>query len=585
MCRPGPHREGEEPEPMMHGRGKSDSAIVAVKPTNKAERSAAEPVEPRAGTKGNAGQQSTCRAQSRVSVSQALERIRQDARERKKEKFISLFHHISVELLEAAFYELKTDAAAGVDRLTWKDYEADFDDKIEDLHDRVQRGAYRALPSRRVYIPKPDGRQRPLAVVALEDKIVQRAVVALLNAIYEEDFLGFSYGFRPGRGTHDALDALCVGIHSRKVSWILDADIRSFFDTVSQEWLIRFVEHRIGDRRIIRLIRKWLKAGVLEDGIVAVSDKGTGQGAVISPLLANIYLHYALDLWAMRWRRREATGDMIIVRYADDFIIGFQHEADARRFLDEMRERLGKFALSLHPEKTRLIEFGRFAAERRKRRGIGKPETFNFLGFTFICGKTRQDKFQIKRKTRRDRMRAKLKKIKEEMWRRMHQPIPEQGKWLGRVVSGYFLRACAEASKPKGSEHVGTDDAAGERLAPETDHPPLAGPQPILSRYSNSRRTSWRCSPNLFFRQAHPLLRRCCNRRAPSPSFSRSLPIRLAAASSRACRGRAATSPVSPFWRAPWAASGWSCSRRSRRASTGSPACTIRQRRHLPNIT
>src|SRR5215813_9136120 len=325
---------------MMHGHEKSDSVIVAAKPVNKvarpaveqsaAEPTTAEPVEPRAETKGNADQQSTCRAQSRVSVSQALERIRKVARERKKERFTALFHHISIDLLEEAFYELKEDAAPGVDRLTWTDYEADLECKLEDLHDRVQRGAYRALPSRRVYIPKPDGRQRPLAVAALEDKIVQRAVVALLNAIYEEDFLGFSYGFRPGRGTHDALDALCVGIHSRKVSWILDADIRSFFDTVSQEWLIRFVEHRIGDRRIIRLIRKWLKAGVLEDGIVAVSDEGTGQGAVISPLLANIYLHYALDLWAMRWRRREATGDMIIVRYADDFIIGFQHERDAR---------------------------------------------------------------------------------------------------------------------------------------------------------------------------------------------------------------------------------------------------------------
>jgi len=433
---------------MMHGHEKSDPAIVAKKPANKAEQlsaersgvepNAAEPVERRAGTKGNAGQQSTCRAQSRVSVSQALERIRQDARERKKEKFISLFHHISVELLEAAFYELKTDAAAGVDRLTWKDYEADFDDKIEDLHDRVQRGAYRALPSRRVYIPKPDGRQRPLAVVALEDKIVQRAVVALLNAIYEEDFLGFSYGFRPGRGTHDALDALCVGITSRKVSYILDADIRSFFDEISQEWLVRFLEHRIGDRRIIRLIQKWLKVGVLEDGIVTPSEKGTGQGSVISPLLANIYLHYVIDLWANRWRRREATGDMIIVRYADDFIVGFEHEADARRFLDEMRERLGEFALSLHPEKTRLIEFGRFAAERRQRRGLDKPETFNFLGFTFICGKTRAGKFQIKRKTRRDRMRAKLKMIQEGLWRRMHQSIPSQGSWLRRVVKGYF---------------------------------------------------------------------------------------------------------------------------------------------------
>src|SRR6516165_559423 len=433
---------------MMHGAEKSDPVIVAGKPANKAEqppaeRSAGEPnaaerVERRVGTKGNAGPQSRCRTQSRASLSQELERIRQVARERKKERFTALFHHISIELLAEAFFELKKDAAPGVDRLTWQDYEADFERNIEDLHHRVHWGAYRALPSRRVYIPKPDGRQRPLAVAALEDKIVQRAVVALLNAIYEEDFPGVSYGFRPGRSTHDALDALCVGIDSRKVSFILDADIRSFFDEINQEWLIRFLEHRIGDRRIIRLIQKWLKAGVMEDGAVTVSDRGTGQGSVISPLLANIYLHYTLDLWAMRWRRREATGDMIFVRYADDFIVGFQHERDARCFLDEMRERLGKFALSLHPEKTRLIEFGRFAAERRKRRGFGKPETFNFVGFTFICGKTRAGKFQIKRKTRRDRMRAKLTMIKEEMWRRMHQPIPEQGKWLWYVVNGYF---------------------------------------------------------------------------------------------------------------------------------------------------
>jgi len=433
---------------MMYGHEKSDSVIVAAKPANKAMRHsagqpvvepvAAELVEPRTETKGNAGQQSTCRAQNRVSVPQALERIRKVARERKKERFTALFHHISVDLLKAAFFELKKDAAPGVDRLTWRDYEADLDGNLGDLHAVVQRGAYRARPSRRVYIPKPDGRQRPLAVAALEDKIVQRAVVALLTAIYEEDFLGLSYGFRPGRGAHDALDALCVGIDSRKVSFILDADIRSFFDEISQEWLIRFLEHRIGDRRIIRLIQKWLKAGILEDGVVTVRDRGTGQGAVISPLLANIYLHYALDLWATRWRRREATGDMIIVRYADDFIIGFQHEIDARRFLDEMRARLQKFALTLHPEKTRLIEFGRFAAERRKRRGLGKPETFNFLGFTFICGKTRAGRFQINRKTRRDRMLAKLGMIKEGMWKRMHQPIPAQGNWLRRIVQGYF---------------------------------------------------------------------------------------------------------------------------------------------------
>jgi group II intron reverse transcriptase/maturase len=433
---------------MMNGHEKSDSVIVAVKPANKVARPAAEqsmagpaaavPVEPRAETKGNADQQSTYRAQSRESVSQALERIRRVAKERKKEKFTSLLHHISIDLLDEAFFDLKEDAAPGIDGLTWTEYEQNLERNLEDLHARIHRGAYRALPSRRTYIPKPDGRQRPLAIAALEDKIVQRATAAVLNAIYEEDFLGFSYGFRPGRGPHDALDALCVGIERTKVNWILDADIRSFFDEISQEWLIRFVEHRIGDRRIIRLIQKWLKAGILEDGIVTVSDRGTGQGSVISPLLANIYLYYVLDLWAERWRRREATGDMIIVRYADDFIVGFQHERDVRRFLDEMRARLQEFALSLHPEKTRLIEFGRFAAKDRKARGLGKPETFNFLGFTFICGKTRTGKFQLKRKTRRDRMRAKLRMIKEEMWRRMHQPIPQFGKWLGYVVRGYF---------------------------------------------------------------------------------------------------------------------------------------------------
>ena len=423
---------------MMHARETSDPAIVAAKPTNKAERSAAEPAEPRAGTKGNANQQSTGRMQSRETVTQALARIRQAARQRKKERFTTLLHHVSIEHLETAFFELKKNAASGVDGLTWRDYEQDLDRNIEDLHARVHRGAYRPLPSRRVYIPKPDGRERPLAIAALEDKIVQRATAAVLNAIYEEDFLGFSYGFRPGRGAHDALDALVVGIESRKVNFILDADIRSFFDTVSQDWLVRFVEHRVGDRRIIRLIRKWLRAGVLEDGIVNVSAMGTGQGAVISPLLANIYLHYVIDLWAERWRRREATGDTIIVRYADDFIVGFERETDARHFLDAMRARLAEFALSLHSEKTRLIEFGRFAAENRKRRGLGKPENFNFLGFTFICGKSRRGKFQVRRKSRRDRMRAKLKEVKQELRRRMHQAIPQQGAWLKQVVTGYF---------------------------------------------------------------------------------------------------------------------------------------------------
>ena len=423
---------------MMYGREKSDPAIIAVKPTNKAGQPVAEPVERRAGTKGNAGWQSTCRAQDRVSVSQALDRVRQAARRGKKEKFTTLLHHVNIDLLRLAFFALKRDAAAGVDGVTWRDYEADLERKLDDLHDRVHRGAYRALPSRRRYIPKPDGGQRPLAVAALEDKIVQKAVLAVLNTIYEEDFLGFSYGFRPKRSQHDALDALVVGISSTRVNWILDIDIRNFFGSVSQDWLVRFVEHRIGDERIIRLIRKWLKAGVLEDGIVTVDDRGTGQGSVISPLLANVYLHYVFDLWAERWRRHEAAGDMIIVRYADDIVVGFEHEDDARRFWDAMRERLQEFALTLHPDKSRLLEFGRHAATNRKRRGLGKPETFQFLGFTFICGKSRRGRFLLKRKSRRDRMRAKLKEIKEELRWRRHQPIPEQGKWLKQVVTGYF---------------------------------------------------------------------------------------------------------------------------------------------------
>ena len=422
----------------MHGREKSDPAIVAMKPTNKAGRPAAEPVERRAGAEGNAGQQSTRRAQDRESVFQALERVRQVARQRRKERFTALFHHLSIPMLRTAFFALKRDAAPGVDGLTWQGYETDLDRRIEDLHARVQRGAYRAQPSRRRYIPKPDGRQRPLAIAALEDKIVQRATVAVLNAIYEEDFLGFSYGFRSERSQHDALDALVVGITCTKVNYILDADIRSFFDEVSQEWLVRFLEHRIGDPRIIRLIQKWLKAGVLEEEVVTVSDKGTGQGSVASPLLANVYLHYVFDLWAARWRRREATGDMIILRYADDIVVGFENEADARCFSDAMCARLAEFALTLHPEKTRLIEFGRFAAVTRAQHGLGKPESFNFLGFTFICGKSRQGRFQLKRKTQRDRMRTKLREVKEELRRRMHQPIPEQGRWLRQVITGFF---------------------------------------------------------------------------------------------------------------------------------------------------
>ena len=423
---------------MMHEPEKSDAVVVAVKPANKAERSAAELVEPRTATKGNVDQQSTRRAQDRASVSQALERIRTAARQRKKARFTSLLHHVDPAMLRTAFYAVKRDAAPGVDGMTWETYEQDLDRRIEALHARIGRGAYRALPSRRSYIPKEDGSKRPLAVAALEDKIVQRAVAAVLSAIHEEDFLGFSYGFRPKRSQHDALDALIVGISSRKVNFILDADIRSFFTEVSQEWVVRFLEHRIGDKRIIRLVQKWLRAGVLEDGIVTIEEKGTGQGSVISPLLANVYLHYVFDLWAERWRRREATGDMIMVRYADDTVVGFQHESDARRFWDAMRDRLREFSLSLHPDKTRLIEFGRLAAQNREKRGLGKPETFTFLGFVLICGKSRRGAFQLRRKTRRDRMRAKLQEIKAELRRRMHQTIPAQGHWLRQVVTGHF---------------------------------------------------------------------------------------------------------------------------------------------------
>ena len=411
----------------MHEPEKSDSVIVAAKPTNKAERSAAEPVEPRTGTKGNADQQSTRRAQDRESVSQALDRVRQAARQRKKETFTSLLHHVDLAMLRTAFYAMKRDAAPGVDGMTWETYEQDLDRKIEDLHARVKaEHTGRCRPVGATFRRKTAAK-RPLAVAALEDKIVQRAVAAVLSAIYEEDFLGFSYGFRPKRSQHDALDALIVGISSKKVNYILDADIRSFFTEVSQEWVVRFLDHRIGDTRILRLVQKWLRAGVLEDGIVTIEEKGTGQGSVISPLLANVYLHYVFDLWAERWRRREATGDMIMVRYADDIVVGFQHESDARRFWEAMRDRLKEFSLSLHPDKTRLIEFGRFAAQNCKKRGLAKPETFTFLGFVLICDKSRRGDFQFRRKSRGDRMRTKLREIKEALRQRRHRPIPETG--------------------------------------------------------------------------------------------------------------------------------------------------------------
>ena len=423
---------------MMNKPEKSDLSKVAKKPANNPGRSGAELVERREGAKGNTDKTRTRRTPSRVSVFSGLERVRDRARRQKKERFTALLHHVSVDLLRAAFSGLKRDAAPGVDGLTWQEYEQNLECRLVDLHARVHRDTYRVLPSRRKFISKEDGRQRPLGIAALEDKIVQRAAVEVLNAIYEEDFLGFSYGFRPGRSQHQALDALAFGITRTRVSHILDCDVRSFFDSMSHEWLIRFIKHRIGDPRIIRLIRKWLKAGVMVEGEWTSSEAGTPQGSAASPALANIYLHYCFDLWADQWRRRHAHGQVLYVRFADDIVAGFEYEGDARRFQADLRERLGKFALTLHPEKTRLIEFGRFAARDRARRGLGKPETFDFLGFRHITGRSHAGYFQLRRKTRRDRMRAKLKALKVELRQRMHEPIPEQGKWLGQVVRGYF---------------------------------------------------------------------------------------------------------------------------------------------------
>ena len=374
----------------------------------------------------------------RTSVSTGLRGVREAARRDKGVRFTALLHHVTVGRLREAFYALKRDAASGVDGLTWKQYEEDLEERLPDLHERVHRGSYRAQPSRRVYIPKADGRRRPLGIAALEDKIVQQALAVVLNAIYEEDFLGFSYGFRPGRSAHDALDALWVGIMRGKVDWVLDADIQGFFDTIDHEWLLKFLEHRIADRRILRLIRKWLGAGVSEDGTWSRTEVGTPQGAVISPLLANVYLHYVLDLWANQWRRRYAKGDVIIVRYADDFVLGFRYLNEAQRFLQELRERMKRFGLTLHSEKTRLIEFGRYAAERRKARGEGKPETFDFLGFTHLSGKKQKNKgFILRRKTATKRLRTKLREVRDALLQRRHEPIRKLGAWLRTVVQGY----------------------------------------------------------------------------------------------------------------------------------------------------
>ncbi len=423
---------------MTNGAGKSDNPIVPGKLPNRAEEPALEAVEGRGLAKGNSLEQNAPRTQGRQDAPSALERVRQVARKERQQRFTALLHHgYNIERLRACYRQLKRDAAPGVDGETWRHYGERLEENLRDLSERLKRGAYRAKPVRRAWTPKADGRMRPLGVPALEDKIVQRAVVEVLNAVYEQDFLGFSYGFRPQRSPHQALDALAVGIHRRKVNWVLDADIRSFFDTMEHGWLVKFIEHRIADRRVVRLIQKWLNAGVLEEGKRTQSEIGTVQGESISPLLANIYLHYVFDLWVQQWRKRQANGDLIVVRFADDFVVGFEHRREAERFLAELRLRLLKFGLELNPQKTRLIEFGRHAESNRQGRGGGKPETFNFLGFTHSCGKTRKGKFIVLRQTMRQRWQAKFKEVKAELRRRLHNPIPEQGTYLRAVVLGH----------------------------------------------------------------------------------------------------------------------------------------------------
>lgn len=427
-------------EPDMNATGESDRCVVPAKQPNKGERfSPAEVVEGRRRAKENTGEAAMCRTQGRESMENGLIRVREAAKQDKEVRFTALLHHVNEELLRASYYALKREAAAGVDGVTWKEYGEGLEGRIRDLQDRVHRGSYRAQPSRRVYIPKPDGRQRPLGIACLEDKIVQQAVRTVLEEIYEQDFLGFSYGFRPGRGAHDALDALTVGIERKKVNWVLDADIQGFFDTIDHEHLLKLIERRVGDPRIHRLLRKWLRAGVSEEGEWSETKVGVPQGAVASPLLANIYLHYVLDQWVVEWRKTRARGDVIVVRYADDVVFGFEHLWEAERFWKELEKRFAEYGLTLHPTKTRLIQFGRFAELNRRERGKGKPETFDFLGFTHRCGRTwKGNRFQVQRTTVKKRLRAKLQQVRDQIARQKHRSIAAVGQWLSRVVQGYY---------------------------------------------------------------------------------------------------------------------------------------------------
>lgn len=425
----------------MNGRRKSDRPIVPRKPSNNGSGApgSAEGVEERGLAEGKRSQFPRRRTQSRVSLKRKMWQLRQAAETRKAEQFTALWHHVyNPNRLHEAYYELNRRSAPGVDKVTWKQYGEDLWSNLTDLADRLRRGAYQPLPVERTYVPKGDGRQRPIGKPALEDKIVQRAFNEVVGAIYEADFLGFSYGCRPGRGPHNALDAVTVAIESKKVNWVLDADIRGFFDAVSHDWMVKFLQHRIADRRILRQVQRWLKAGVLEEGKLSVAQTGTPQGGIVSPLLANVYLHYVLDLWAHRWREQPGRGEVIIVRYVDDFVVGFQYRSDAERFLEELRDRLERFGLDLHPKKTRLIEFGRFAAQGRKRLGKGKPETFDFLGFTHMCSTDRKGRYIVRRHTMSQRQTAKLKAVNIALKQRRHWKLADQEQWLSRLLQGHF---------------------------------------------------------------------------------------------------------------------------------------------------
>ncbi len=425
----------------MYVTGESDESIVPSTSTNKgATEASAEPIEERDSANRNAMQPASLRTPSRDKrESRGLHGVREAAQNSSTLRFTALLHHINEQMLFESFMNLKKSAAAGIDGMTWHDYENDVESNVKDLHGRIHRGAYRAKPSRRVWIPKADGRKRPLAVASLEDKIVQQAVLWVIQSIYEQDFLGFSYGFRPGRSQHMALDALSVALTDKKVSWVLDADLEGFFDSIDHSWLIKFLEHRIGDNRILRLIRKWLHAGVIEEGERIPGEEGSPQGSVISPILSNVFLHYVLDLWIVWWRQQNGRGNIVVVRFADDFVVGFEHQADAIACLDELQERFAKFGLKLNDQKTRLIEFGRHVSQRRRRRGDGRTETFDFLGFAHQCSTTRtHGRFTIRRVSIAKRLSAKLAEIKQQLRQRWNDSVGEMGRWLSRVVQGWL---------------------------------------------------------------------------------------------------------------------------------------------------